>query len=236
MDKDLLRIVIIAIGVVVVIAMLLWSVFKNKKTRRGIDFYDKGNPLDNIDESLILNTENDEFDIIPLGSAVDDEYGLDPISVASEESESGEKLNPESVPQQSEPVNFPGIIQFSIVALDDDGFNGAVLASLFERAGLEYGSMKIFERLDDQRRVDFAVASMVEPGTFPETELESFSSPGIVFFIQPGELDDPLENFDEFIQTIDFLAAELNGLKWDHNREPLTDDTVQQFRKHLAAM
>jgi len=30
------------------------------------------------------------------------------------------------------------------------------------------------------------------------------------------------------------LSTELNGLKWDHNREPLTDDTVQQFRRHLA--
>jgi len=233
MDKDLLRIVIIAIGVVVVGAMLLWSVLKNKKTRRGIDFYDKGNPLDNIDESLILSTENDDFDIIPLGSAVDDEYGLDPISVASE-SGLDERINPEPVPQQAEPVNLPSIIQFSIVALDDDGFNGAVLAELFQQVGLEYGSMKIFERLDEQRRVDFAVASMVEPGTFPETDLESFNSPGIVFFIQPGELDKPLESFDEFIQTIDLLSTELNGLKWDHNREPLTDDTVQQFRRHLA--
>jgi len=235
MDKDLLRIVIIAMGVTVVVAMLLWSVFKSKRTRRGIDFYDKGNPLDNIDESLVLSTENDDFDIIPLGSAVDDEYGLDPVTVASEVNQD-EKLNPEIIPQQTEPVHLPSIIQFSIVALDDEGFNGAVLAELFQQVGLEYGSMKVFERLDDQRRVDFAVASMVEPGTFPETDLENFSSPGIVFFIQPGELDKPLENFDEFIQTIDLLATELNGLKWDHNREPLTDDTVQQFRHHLATI
>ena len=61
MDKDLLRIVIISIGAVVILGMVIWSIVKNKNTRRDIDFYDKGNPLDNIDSSLILSTENDDF-------------------------------------------------------------------------------------------------------------------------------------------------------------------------------
>ena len=227
MDKDLLRIVIIAIGGIVIVGMVLWSFFKNKNTKRGIDFYDRGNPLENIDESLILNTEHDDFDIVPLGSALDDELDVDPISSTREDEHYEEQ-------EQINKVDQPKIIQFSIVASADEGFNGVDLIEAFDKVGLDYGSNKIFERLDEQRRVDFAIASMVEPGTFPETNLESFSSPGIVFFLQPGELDNPLEVFDEFIQTIDMLATELDGVKWDHNRQPLSDETIQQFRMKLS--
>ena len=227
MDKDLLRIVIIAIGGIVIVGMVLWSFFKNKNTKRGIDFYDRGNPLENIDESLILNTEHDDFDIVPLGSALDDELDVDPISSTREDEHYEEQ-------EQIDKVDQPKIIQFSIVASADEGFNGVDLIEAFDKVGLDYGSNKIFERLDEQRRVDFAIASMVEPGTFPETNLESFSSPGIVFFLQPGELDNPLEVFDEFIQTIDMLATELDGVKWDHNRQPLSDETIQQFRMKLS--
>jgi cell division protein ZipA len=226
MDKDLLRIVIIAIGGTVLIGIILWSIFKNKKPRRGIDFYDRGNPLENIDESLFLNTQHDEFDIVPLGSALDDEPIIELDSV--------EPVSNTSEQEQEDKVDLPKIIQFSIVASADKGFNGLDLVEAFERVGLEYGSMKIFERIDEQRRVDFAVASMVEPGTFPETDLELFSSPGIVFFIQPGELDNPLQTFDEFVQTINMLATELDGVIWDHNRQPLSDVTIQQFRESLS--
>ncbi len=226
MDKELLRLVIIAIGGIVIISMVLWSFFKNKKSRRSIDFYDKGNPLDKIDESLIVNTENDDFDIVPLGSALNQELAPDPITVASEKEHSAKPTNRDELPK---------LIQFSLVAVADEGFKGMELVDAFQQVGLEYGSMHVFERLDEKRRVDFAVASMVEPGTFPETGLESFSSPGIVFFTQPNELQNPLAVFDEFIQTIKLLAIELDGIEWDHNRQPLTEDTIQQFRMQLGA-
>ncbi len=226
MDKDLLRIVIIVIGATVVVGMLLWSYIKNKNEMRDIDFYDKGNPLDNIDKSLILDIDNDDFDIVPLGSALDENIAPDPVSVASKIKQPPEKV-------QKDSVDLPKIIQFCIVATADEGFNGIVLVDAFEQVGLEYGSMKVFERLDEQRRVDFTVASMVEPGIFPKTNLESFNSPGIVFYLQPLELDQPLPIFDDFIQTINLLADMLEGVTWDHNREPLTDETIQMFRVSL---
>ena len=227
MDKDLLRLVIIAIGGTVILGLILWSVFKNKRSsRRDINFYDKGNPLNNIDDSLIIDTSNDDFDIVPLGSALDAELEPDPITVASE-------IESPQVPEDNQ-FKLPNIIQFSLMATADGGFNGVELIDAFQLVGLEYGSMKIFERLDDQRRVDFAVASIVEPGTFPETELELFYTPGLVFFIQPSELESPLPIFDDFIQTINLLATELGGEIRDHNRQPLTEETIQQFRNTLA--
>lgn len=228
MDKDLLRMVIIAIGCIAILGMVLWNAYNNKRARRDIDFYDKGNPLDKIDKSLIVNTDNDDFDIVPLGSALDEDLAPDPITVASETNP------PEEANKQVNNIEVPKIIQFSIVAVADEGFNGRDLDDAFQQVGLEYGSMKIYERLDEQRRVDFAVASMVEPGTFPETKRESFNSPGIVFFLQPSELENPLEIFDEFIQTINLLSANLDGIKWDHNRQPLSEETIKAFRLQIS--
>ncbi len=223
MDKDLLRIVIFAIGGLVVLGMILLHFFRNKNNRRSIDFYDKGNPLDNIDQSLVLDTSNDDFDIVPIGAAVED----------SDATTDADEIEPEPETQQQQ-VSIPHIIQFSLVASADEGFNGLNLIKAFELAGLEFGSMKVFERLDEQHRVDYAVASMVEPGTFPDKNLESFNCPGIVFFLQPSELEEPLSIFDDFIQTINLLAAELDGVIWDHERQPLSEETIQQFRMALA--
>jgi len=82
MDKDLLRIVIIAIGGIVILGMILWSVIRNKRPQRSFDFYDDGNPFDNVDSSLVINTENDDFDVVPLGSALD-EVAIEPSAVAT---------------------------------------------------------------------------------------------------------------------------------------------------------
>jgi len=228
MDKDILRIVIVALGAIVVLGMVLWSVFKSRRKDQDINFYDRGDPLDNIDDSLILKTDNDDFDIVPLGSALDDDYGGDTILAETEISRQQESKLEEQT------VQLPKLIQFSVVACADEGFNGADLKVAFDRVGLEYGSVQVFERLDANRLVDFTVASMVEPGTFPKDNLEKFSCPGIVFFMQPGEVDNPLAVFEDFIQTINFMAKELDGVKWDHQRQLLTEETIQEFRSLLG--
>ena len=240
MDKEILRIVIITTGLIVIIGMVLWSFAKNRKTRRNIHFYDNDKTLHNIDPSLALHPENDEFEIVPLGSPLDDR---DEITVKRYRQPPRPETEPTEVESNrrsaSEPASskangtMPSLIQFSLVAVEDQGFNGADLVNAFNNVGLEYGSLKIFERVDANRLVDFGVASMVEPGTFPETDLENFHCPGIVFFMQPREVEDPVAVFDDFIQTIDLLSLELRGVKWDHQRQPLTEQTIEAVRNSL---
>ena len=59
MDKELLRIVIIATGLMIIMGMLTWSYLKNKKSQEDMDSYDdqefKGqryNPLPIDDEKI----------------------------------------------------------------------------------------------------------------------------------------------------------------------------------------
>lgn len=291
MDKDILRIVIITLGVLIMLGMVAWSYFNNRQQRRNSDPYDRKNPLGNIDDSLVVKTENNEFDIVPVDTGFANEFDsaeIDPIfnnpaepfeaqeNIGMEERFSSEVVEPPKVnvqeninpgmeeqlqselsgtiandfgiddfnevetkqiePEQNTNSNVvvPSIIQIHVFALDYDGFKGKDLIAVFKEEKLEYGNLKIYERYDDQRRVDFAVASMVEPGTFPEKGMETFSCPGIVFFLQPSELDKPLKIFDEFIATIDRIAEKLEGVKLDKKRDPLSTDAISQLRRGLS--
>ncbi|MDP1666555.1 MAG: cell division protein ZipA C-terminal FtsZ-binding domain-containing protein, partial [Methylobacter sp.] len=128
----------------------------------------------------------------------------------------------------------PEIIQFSVVSKTNEGFNGLDLLKAFRIAELEYGSLKIFERLDAKRMVDFGVACMAGPGTFPDsTGMDDFYCPGVVFFMQPGVLDDAVKVFDDFLEAVNILAVELDGEVLDHDRKSLTNATIQLIRQSL---
>ncbi|MDI1279079.1 MULTISPECIES: cell division protein ZipA C-terminal FtsZ-binding domain-containing protein [Methylobacter] len=234
MDKEILRIVIIATGMVVVIGMLVWAYIKDKKAREDLEFYD-----DDSDESLAADASvdtEDDFDIIPLGAAkgnVGGHQAHDKADRYYDEDEDEDYYEQDDDVEPPPRAAAPAIIQFSIITKADEDFNGADLVEAFKMVGLEYGSLKIFERLDANRLVDFGVACIVEPGTFPDKDLENFYCPGIVFFMQPEALDDAPAVFDDYIETINLLAEKLDGVVLDHRRQPLTDATVQSIRQSL---
>jgi cell division protein ZipA len=226
MDKELLRIVIIATGLIIIMGMLTWSYLKNKKSQEDMDSFNDQEFRTPSDKSLDIEEDNDgDFEIdIETSEAADHHYYDQDDAVYEHEDD-----DIEPPPR----VAAPAIIQFSLVAKTDEGFNGIDLINAFGIVGLEYGSLKIFERLDANRLVDFGVACMVEPGTFPSSNLDTFYCPGLVFFMQPGALDDPQAVFDDYIETIQLLAIELDGIIRDHHRQPLTDATIQALRQSL---
>lgn len=229
MDKELLRIVIIATGLMIIMGMLIWSYLRNKKSQEEFNIYDDPKPKSPPEKSLLIEEDEDDFknDLIDSSDLLDasDHHYFDLDDAAYEPEDDDIEPPPR--------VAIPAIIQFSLVAKTDEGFNGADLVNAFEIVGLEYGSLKIYERLDANRLVDFGVACMVEPGTFPDSGLDMFYCPGLVFFMQPGALDDAQAVFDDYVETIQLLAIELDGIIRDHNRQPLTDTTIQSIRQSL---
>ncbi|MDD4915267.1 MAG: cell division protein ZipA C-terminal FtsZ-binding domain-containing protein [Methylococcales bacterium] len=235
MDKELLRVMIILLGMLVMIGMLLWHFVKSMRERREAEEYDEAAYEGGVRETDVDDEEeyddNASFSAhTPVdGDALLDEYAIRPVHrPAAARTEQRESLKP-----ATQNFELPKLIEFSLVARADQGFNGRLLYDAFARVGLTYGSVKVFERVDKNRLVDYAVASMIEPGTFPDTDLENFYCPGIVFYMQPRALDKPLQVFDDFIETIDILAEELDGVVWDNQRQPLTAETIAQFRQMM---
>lgn len=234
MDKEILRIVIIATGMVVVIGMLIWAYLKDKNAQEEMDFYDD-DELDYADESLetdSLRDIRDDFDFAPVG-ATKSSAGHDKSDRYYDEDDDDYYQQDDDDVEPQPRAAAPAIIQFSIITKADEDFNGADLVEAFKMVGLEYGSLKIFERLDENRLVDFGVACIVEPGTFPDKDLDQFYCPGIVFFMQPEALDNAQAVFDDYIETINLLAAKLDGVILDHRRQPLTEATIQAIRQSL---
>jgi cell division protein ZipA len=241
MDKELLRIVIIATGLIIITGMLVWAFVKNKQYRDSLegDFEDETPPKSGV----APRTAIDDEDFLGALEVDDGDGGMAAAPAAPavrtsryQEPEVEEPLDDEDYEDDDEPEPrflAPSIIQFSVVANQDEGFNGLDLAHAFDIAGLEYGNLKIYERLDAKRLVDFGVASMQPPGTFPEHDLENFYCPGIIFFMQPGELEDAVPVFDDFVQTAVFMAAELDGTVLDHEHKPLSEKTVELIRRSL---
>jgi cell division protein ZipA len=228
MDKEVLRIVIIATGLIIVIVMLTWGYLKDRQSQREMDLEDESEPQPQPvrnEPSNTLPTSDDEY-IEPLGPAILNSSE----SYYSSDEDDDEEEDFEPAPPR---IATPAIIQFCLVARAEEGFNGLDLMRAFRIAGLKYGSLKIFERLDANQLVDFGVACMVEPGTFPSGHLDTFYCSGIVFFMQPDALDDALAVFDDYVETIRMLAVELEGDIWDHQRRPLTEATVQAIRQSL---
>ena len=224
MDKELLRIVIIATGLMIIMGMLTWSYLKNKKSQEELDFYDDKEFRSPPDKSIPIE-DNDDIEIDLEKLEPGDHHYFDQEDAVYEPEEDDIEPPPRAA--------VPAIIQFRLIAKAEEGFNGIDLVNAFGIVGLEYGNLKIYERLDANRLVDFGVACMVEPGTFPDSDLDTFNCPGLVFFMQPGALDDAQTVFDDYIETLQLLAIELDGIILDHHREPLSDATIQSLRQSL---
>jgi len=236
MDKDLLRIVIIAVGAVVILGMILWAIFSSGSKRKKINFYDDRDPLENIDPGLVVNTDDDDFDIVPLSTA--DSSPQVKTRLNSKYIQEAQQSGVDSVPASAAPVDeskeIPALVQLSLAAKSAQGFSGIQLLDAFESVGLIYGSVKVFERLDDLNQVDYAVASMAEPGIFPGDNWENYLCPGVTFFMQPKELEDAAKVFAEMIATIGQLSELLNADVLDQNQQQLTEDTLQQIKASLV--
>lgn len=230
MDKELLRLVIVLTGAIVIVGLLIWSFLLSKKRKRGINFYDEGDPLDKIDDSLVIHTEDDEFDIVPLGSAKETSQEVHETIDTSEDLMPME-LQPAAKDSNMTPL--PDILQFSLAAKEGDQFEGRRLVETLTKVGLEFGSIKVFERLDENNNVNFTVANMVEPGIFPDAELESFNSPGIVFFMQREIVKDSIAVFDDLINTMQLIAQDIGGEALDQHYERLTPYTIRMIRDKL---
>lgn len=245
MDKELLRIAIIATGLIVMVAMIVSAYLKNKQAEE--DEFDEYE--DEFDEDAYDDDEFEDETIKKpsLAQSLKNAYSQKmqqiqqrqktvPVVHDDDDDETEMQLEPlhdeahhDEKHQQSAQA-APSILQFSVITKGQDDFNVADVFHVLESLGLEYGSMKVFERVDEHRFVHFGVASMVEPGTFPDTDLENHYCPGVVFFMQFDDLENPREVFDDYVSTAMLFADAMDGVVLDHRRQPLTDAMVNAIR------
>jgi cell division protein ZipA len=117
-------------------------------------------------------------------------------------------------------------------------FRGPILFGALAAAKLEYGDMQIFHRIEiinSREKVLFSVANIREPGTFDLSGMESFTSEGIVLFMQvPGTVD-ALRAFDAMVESARILADNLNSRVCDATHNLLTNQTISHMREEVIS-
>ena len=240
MDKDIFRIILAVLGVLLVSGIYVWDRIKTR--RRGeIDEL----PVDEV-QPFDAVSEEDSFSMIPAGNTnlvadIDSDLpsfhaygdGIDQADI----NHSDEFSHQDESSAASEITDDQlDIVQLYVVAHGDMLFPGKALVEAFEALGLEYGDMKIFHRVVPGTEFPhFSIVNMVEPGTFPAGDYATFQSPGVALFLQTALVKEPQEVFDDMLQTASALAARLRGELLDSARKPVTLETIQTLRDSLAS-
>lgn len=234
MDRDTVRIIILVVGALVIAGIYVWGRYKQKilDTLERSSEFDVFEKEDEIEEPRWPAREAD------MGFA--DEDG-EPAPAGRDAAASGEVDAPSREAVEEPPASTSGalgapfLIQFSVVKGGGGRFPGERLRDALIDLDLVYGEMGIFHRYDSAYREPlFSVASLVEPGTFPVNDMENFRTPGVVFFFQPAKVPDPLEVFDDLVDTCRGLAGALEGRVLDEHRAELTEARVIEMREILA--
>ncbi len=119
-----------------------------------------------------------------------------------------------------------------VLALDDP-FGGQALLELLLEAGMSFGEMDIFHRLDNANEPLFSLASAVEPGTFDLAAMDRFSTPGVTLFMRVHELEKPVDVLEEMLAVADAIARDLGGEVRDETRSVMTPQTIEHCRQSI---
>ena len=122
------------------------------------------------------------------------------------------------------------IVQVHVLALDEP-FTGPRLLEVLTDSGLVFGEMDIFHKLDAQERVEFSLASALEPGSFELSSIEDFAGPGIILFLRVHELPEPLRVFDDLLTVAQAIAMKLHGELRDETHSVMTPQTIDHYRQ-----
>jgi cell division protein ZipA len=131
------------------------------------------------------------------------------------------------------------IVTLRLVAHNRDAFRGDELILALRGIGMRHGKFGIFHRFDgnDETKIVFSAASLVEPGSFDLINIQEQQIPGIsLFLIMPGPLDGA-EAFDimmvvarSLAQTMDAELLDESGSNMSIQRERYMREEIIQYQ------
>jgi len=138
-------------------------------------------------------------------------------------------------PEHGESAPVEELIVFNVLAPNSERFAGDALFTALRSQGLKFGNMNIFHRIDPLTKVArFSVANVVEPGTFDMADMESFVSPGLLFFLQLPCPERPSDVFEEMLRIANEIAKNLGGEIRDEQRNLMTRQVIEHYRQRIA--
>jgi cell division protein ZipA len=108
-------------------------------------------------------------------------------------------------------------------------FYGRDMVQDLERFGLSYGRHGIYHYVNPNGETEFSVALAVEPGYFDLENIDSVTTPGVIFFMDLHQNSEPKQAFKRMLSTVHEVASHLGGDILDHRRQRLTQASVTEY-------
>lgn len=141
----------------------------------------------------------------------------------------------EEVEDVSEPRRQQKIVTLRLVAKGQASFPGDELILSLRGIGLRHGRFGIFHRYDgnDEKRIVFSAASLVEPGSFDLADIKNQEIPGIsLFMVLPGPIDGA-QAFDQMMSAGRELSRTLNGELLDESGSTMSVQRERYLREEI---
>lgn len=145
-------------------------------------------------------------------------------------------LTAESEAEPKVPAQEQKIVTLRIVARNHSSFAGDDLALSLRGIGLRHGKFGIYHRHDgnDESKIIFSVASLVEPGSFDLKNLKSQEIPGIsMFMVLPGPIDGA-QAFDLMMVAARALSQSLDADLLDESGSTLSIQRERYMREEIV--
>jgi len=133
---------------------------------------------------------------------------------------------------------FDRIVTLFLAARAGETLHGPDIVVACEKAGLTYGHMGIFHRLDDQnpeRGPVFSLANLVKPGAFDRERLHEIRTPGLSLFMTlPGPLP-ALDAWETLLPAAQRMAELLDAVLLDEERNAIGRQRIAHIREEMRA-
>ena len=262
MDPDILRLILLALGILVLLGIYFWGRTRGKKGRRaeageGRLTRDNEPVFSSLspEDMEEMRTESEasipprmETELEQLGEIVSDDHSE---GAADKGSGSAPDLPSPAFGVQEDlfPVSEHGaradqpdlradalpvkILQINVVA-GTGRFNGRDILTVGGEIGLQPGEMQILHRYaPGSRRVLFSMANLLEPGSFPLDAMEEFSTPGLTLFARLPGPSDGTRVYADMLDAARRLAKSLGGGLQDETHSDLTKQTIEHTRAEI---
>lgn len=122
---------------------------------------------------------------------------------------------------------------FVIIVMGSQEFNMVTLNQVLLSVGLGFNDQGIYTKLDSMNKEYIHIANVIEPGTFPSCEAESFktfTTPGIAMIMELPTSVKSVAAMDDMILIARKVSQKMNGRLYDGQRHLLKESDIKVMR------
>ena len=145
-------------------------------------------------------------------------------------------IEPPAAEAEIEPGDPQEVLVVNVLCKDGQVFKGPDLLQLLLACDLRFGKRSIFHRYEKANAkgaIQFSVANLVEPGTFNLDAIDSFTTPGVCFFMSLPGPEQPLTAFNYMVETAQVLVRHLHAELRDDAHSVMTAQTIEHCRQRI---